>query len=215
MESPSSPGAARPAWIRRAISSSATNCSSLGRSRSRSPGRASGHGVVERPSPAARSLCRRHGARARGGVPGAGAGPDRSGQGRPVSGLGPVAHRAGCAIRSAHEPADDVYDVVVVGARPAGLTAAVYAASEGLRALVTVKARPRRPGGHELSDREPPRLPRRRQRSRASGAHVPAGAAFGCGVRGRRRDRNGRASARPNAGDRAHQRLERQSPAAA
>src|SRR5262249_40973036 len=33
-------------------------------------------------------------------------------------------------------PADDVFDVVVVGAGPAGLAAAVYASSEGLRTVV-------------------------------------------------------------------------------
>jgi NADPH-dependent 2,4-dienoyl-CoA reductase/sulfur reductase-like enzyme len=37
-------------------------------------------------------------------------------------------------------PSDELYDVVVVGAGPAGLTAAVYAASEGLRLLRRVVA---------------------------------------------------------------------------
>ena len=39
-------------------------------------------------------------------------------------------------------PAHDRYDVVIVGAGPAGLTAAVYAASEGLRALVVERHAP-------------------------------------------------------------------------
>ena len=39
-------------------------------------------------------------------------------------------------------PTDEVYDVVIVGAGPAGLTAAVYAASEGLRTLVCERHAP-------------------------------------------------------------------------
>ena len=39
-------------------------------------------------------------------------------------------------------PSDNLYDVVVVGAGPAGLTAAVYAASEGLRTLVCERHAP-------------------------------------------------------------------------
>jgi thioredoxin reductase (NADPH) len=39
-------------------------------------------------------------------------------------------------------PSHDLYDVVIVGAGPAGLTAAVYAASEGLRTLVCERHAP-------------------------------------------------------------------------
>jgi thioredoxin reductase (NADPH) len=39
-------------------------------------------------------------------------------------------------------PSEDLYDVVIVGAGPAGLTAAVYAASEGLRTLVCERNAP-------------------------------------------------------------------------
>jgi thioredoxin reductase (NADPH) len=40
------------------------------------------------------------------------------------------------------EPTDDEYDVVVVGAGPAGLAAAVYGASEGLRTIVVEREAP-------------------------------------------------------------------------
>lgn len=36
----------------------------------------------------------------------------------------------------APKPSDDVYDLLIVGAGPAGLAAAVYGASEGLRTIV-------------------------------------------------------------------------------
>ena len=51
------------------------------------------------------------------------------------------------------------YDLVIVGGGPAGLAAAVYGASEGLRTLLIEQNAPGRPGRHELPDRELPRLP--------------------------------------------------------
>ena len=50
------------------------------------------------------------------------------------------------------------YDLVVVGAGPAGLAAAVYGASEGLHTLLVEAGSSRRAGGHELPDRELPRV---------------------------------------------------------
>ena len=54
------------------------------------------------------------------------------------------------------EPAEAEYDTVVVGAGPAGLAAAVYGASEGLRSLVIEREAPggrpvRRPGSRTIS----------------------------------------------------------------
>src|SRR5215211_6130568 len=57
----------------------------------------------------------------------------------------PSAHwRAELAARAGlpTAPSDELYDVVIVGAGPAGLTAAVYAASEGLRTLVCERHAP-------------------------------------------------------------------------
>jgi hypothetical protein len=65
------------------------------------------------------------------------------------------------------------YDLAIVGAGPAGLAAAVYGASEGLR-TVAVEAVARRASGHDLDDRELPRLSPRHQRQRRPGLPRPA-----------------------------------------
>ena len=70
---------------------------------------------------------------------------------------------------------DTLLDVVVVGAGPAGLSAAVYAASEGLRTAVIEPLRDGRAGGHQLAHPQLPGLPARRQREPAGGQRVPAG----------------------------------------
>ena len=49
-----------------------------------------------------------------------------------------LAERVGLTVR----PRDELYDLVILGAGPAGLTAAVYAASEGLRTLVIERHAP-------------------------------------------------------------------------
>ena len=77
------------------------------------------------------------------------------------------------------QPAIDpkhVRDLVIVGAGPAGLAAAVYGASEGLDVLVVEVQRARRPGRLELEDRELSRLSDRNLGPGAGGARLHAGA---------------------------------------
>ena len=110
-------------------------------------------------------------------------------------------------------------DLVIVGAGPAGLAAAVYGASEGLDTQVIDKIAFGRPGQHVGADRELPRVPdrdlgeRARRARHASGeavrrAHGRAGASRRPG--GRRRPLHDRAvrrvgGQRPDA-DRRHRR---------
>jgi thioredoxin reductase (NADPH) len=59
------------------------------------------------------------------------------------------------------------YDLLIVGGGPAGLAAAVYGASEGLRTVMIRAGRPRRAGRHELAHRKLFGLPRRPERRRS------------------------------------------------
>ena len=61
-------------------------------------------------------------------------------------------------------PAQDHYDLVVVGGGPAGLAAAVYGASEGLKTVMVEREAPGGQAGPVEPDRELPRLPGRAQR---------------------------------------------------
>ena len=71
------------------------------------------------------------------------------------------------------------YDTVIVGGGPAGLAAAVYGASEGLRTIVIEREAPGGQAGTSLADRELPRLPVRRVRRRAGQPRASAGAPAG------------------------------------
>jgi thioredoxin reductase (NADPH) len=65
-----------------------------------------------------------------------------------------LAARAGLPTK----PTDELSDLVIVGAGPAGLTAAVYAASEGLRTLVCERHAPGGPAGTSSRIKNYPRL---------------------------------------------------------
>ena len=77
-----------------------------------------------------------------------------------------------CAPRSTAQR----FDLVVLGAGPAGLAAAVYGGSEGLRTFVAEAWAPGGQAGHEHADRELPRLPERHLRRRADAQGDAAGA---------------------------------------
>ena len=84
-----------------------------------------------------------------------------------------------------------LYDVAIVGAGPAGLATAVYAASEGLLGAGARLPRLRRPGRRLGADRELSRLSDRHHRHGADGARLQPGAEIrrrdGDPGRGRRR----------------------------
>ena len=91
-----------------------------------------------------------------------------------------------------------IYDVCIVGGGPAGLAAAVYAASEGLATVVVERRGAGRTGRAECGDRELPGLPPRAERCRSGPAGDRAGLAVrrgdGAGPLG---DRAGGARSRP------------------
>ena len=101
----------------------------------------------------------------------------------------------------------DHYDLVIVGGGPAGLAAAVYGASEGLRTVMVEREAPGGQAGQSSQHRELPRVPGRPQRLGPRAARDRPGAAPGR----RAAQRAGRGGARraraPGAG--------RRSPAAA
>ena len=62
------------------------------------------------------------------------------------------------------EATESLYDVVIIGAGPAGLAAAVYGSSERTQNPAGRKTCAGRAGGHQLAHRELPGLPQRTQR---------------------------------------------------
>ena len=97
-----------------------------------------------------------------------------------------VAERLGRSLSAAL----NLYDLVIVGAGPAGLAAAVYGASEGLRTLLLDRHAPGGQAGSSSRIENYLGFPGRRQRQRTDAARRDAGAAAWRGVaRAARSDR--------------------------
>ena len=69
-------------------------------------------------------------------------------------------------------PSRAEYDLAIYGAGPAGLSAAVYGASEGLKTVVIERSAIGGPGRHHFENRELSGLSRRHHRSRSSRARA-------------------------------------------
>ncbi len=94
------------------------------------------------------------------------------------------------------EPGADPYDLVIIGAGPSGLAAAVYGASEGLRTLAIERQALGGQAGSSSMIRNYTRLPARHRRGGARHPGVRAGVVAGRGVR----LHGGKSSAWPPAG---------------
>ena len=75
-------------------------------------------------------------------------------------------------------PSLEMYELAVIGGGPAGLAAAVYGASEGLKTVLIEETTTGGQAGPQLEDRELPRLPDRRFGRRADHVGTPPGRAL-------------------------------------